>query len=100
MNAVRGNYSGKSAVITGGGSGIGFAIAKLLVDGGARVVITGRSQCTLDDARERLDAGATLLQGWTGLVYGGPLWPARLQRGLARRPSAAEPSAAVPSEAR
>jgi dihydroorotate dehydrogenase len=37
---------------------------------------------TVDDARERLAAGATLLQGWTGLVYGGPLWPARLQRGL------------------
>ena len=49
---------------------------------------------TLEDAQERLDAGATLLQGWTGLVYGGPLWPARLQRGLARRPSAAEPSEA------
>jgi dihydroorotate dehydrogenase len=39
---------------------------------------------TVEDARERLDAGATLVQGWTGLVYGGPLWPARLQRGLQR----------------
>jgi NAD(P)-dependent dehydrogenase (short-subunit alcohol dehydrogenase family) len=58
MNAVEGNYSGKSAVITGGGSGIGFAIAKLLVDGGGQVVITGRSQTTLDDARERLGENA------------------------------------------
>jgi dihydroorotate dehydrogenase len=36
------------------------------------------------DARERLDAGATLLQAYTGFVYGGPLWPTRLQRELAR----------------
>lgn len=45
-------------MITGGGSGIGFAIAKLLVDGGARVVITGRSQATLDGARKRLGESA------------------------------------------
>jgi dihydroorotate dehydrogenase len=48
---------------------------------------------TLDDARERLAAGATLLQGWTGLVYGGPLWPARLQRGLAERTSPVQAAA-------
>jgi dihydroorotate dehydrogenase len=34
------------------------------------------------DARARLDAGATLLQAYTAFVYGGPTWPARLQRGL------------------
>jgi dihydroorotate dehydrogenase len=34
-------------------------------------------------ARERLDAGATLLQAYTGFVYGGPLWPARMQRAVA-----------------
>jgi dihydroorotate dehydrogenase len=38
------------------------------------------------DARERLDAGATLLQAYTGFVYGGPLWPARMQRALAAHP--------------
>jgi dihydroorotate dehydrogenase len=37
---------------------------------------------TVDDARRRLEAGATLLQGYTGFVYGGPRWPARLQRAL------------------
>jgi dihydroorotate dehydrogenase len=36
------------------------------------------------DAWERIRAGATLVQGYTGLVYGGPLWPARMHRGLAR----------------
>ncbi|MEU5268471.1 SDR family oxidoreductase [Streptomyces hygroscopicus] len=51
-------YGGKNVVITGGGSGIGFATAKLLVDAGARVVITGRSQTTLDAAAERLGTNA------------------------------------------
>src|SRR4051794_2041326 len=35
-----------------------------------------------EDARARLDAGATLLQAYTGFVYGGPAWPGRLQRAL------------------
>jgi dihydroorotate dehydrogenase len=38
-----------------------------------------------DDARERIEAGATLIQAYTGFVYGGPLWPRRLNRQLARR---------------
>jgi NAD(P)-dependent dehydrogenase (short-subunit alcohol dehydrogenase family) len=56
-------FSGKNVVITGGGSGIGFAMAKLLVDGGAAVVITGRSQATLDAALERLGPGAVTVRG-------------------------------------
>src|SRR5215469_3210817 len=40
---------------------------------------------TADDAWERIEAGATLLQGYTGFIYGGPLWPRRIHRGLARR---------------
>jgi dihydroorotate dehydrogenase len=35
-----------------------------------------------DDARERLEAGADLVQAYTGFVYGGPLWPRRVVRGL------------------
>ncbi len=38
-----------------------------------------------EDVAERLAAGATLVQAYTAFVYGGPLWPARVQRGLARR---------------
>jgi dihydroorotate dehydrogenase len=38
-----------------------------------------------DDAQERLDAGATLLQAYTAFVYEGALWPSRVQRALARR---------------
>jgi dihydroorotate dehydrogenase len=37
-----------------------------------------------DDAWERIRAGATLVQAYTGFVYGGPLWPRRVNRGLAR----------------
>jgi dihydroorotate dehydrogenase len=35
-----------------------------------------------DDARTRLDAGATLLQAYTAFVYEGALWPAKVQRAL------------------
>jgi NAD(P)-dependent dehydrogenase (short-subunit alcohol dehydrogenase family) len=58
-----GRYDGKSVVITGGGSGIGFAAARLLVEAGARVLITGRTQTALDSARERLGANAVVLRG-------------------------------------
>jgi dihydroorotate dehydrogenase len=34
------------------------------------------------DAAERLTAGATLVQAYTGFVYGGPLWPRRVLREL------------------
>jgi dihydroorotate dehydrogenase len=40
---------------------------------------------TPEDAWERLEVGATLVQAYTGFVYGGPLWPRRIHRGLARR---------------
>ncbi|GAB3730269.1 quinone-dependent dihydroorotate dehydrogenase [Nocardiopsis nanhaiensis] len=39
---------------------------------------------TPGDAWARIRAGATLVQGYTGLIYGGPLWPRRIHRGLAR----------------
>jgi dihydroorotate dehydrogenase len=37
------------------------------------------------DAWARLEAGATLVQAYTAFVYGGPLWPRRVLRGLAAR---------------
>jgi dihydroorotate dehydrogenase len=30
-------------------------------------------------------AGATLVQGYTGMIYAGPLWASRIHRVLARR---------------
>jgi len=38
---------------------------------------------TAADAQERLDAGADLVQAYTGLIYGGPMWPRRILKGLA-----------------
>jgi len=40
---------------------------------------------TAADAAERLEAGATLLQGFTGFIYQGPFWARRIHRGLAAR---------------
>jgi dihydroorotate dehydrogenase len=40
---------------------------------------------TAADAAERLDAGATLLQGFTGFIYQGPFWARRIHRALAAR---------------
>lgn len=39
---------------------------------------------TPEDAWQRILAGASLVQAYTGFVYGGPLWPQRMNRGLAR----------------
>lgn len=38
-----------------------------------------------DDAYERLQAGATLVQAYTGFVYGGPLWPKQVTGSLQKR---------------
>src|SRR4051794_28433195 len=43
---------------------------------------------TADDAWERITAGASLVQGYTGFVYGGGLWAKHIHDGLARRPRA------------
>ena len=49
---------GKTALITGGNSGIGLATARLFVSDGAEVVITGRNQATLDAAAKELGDNA------------------------------------------
>jgi dihydroorotate dehydrogenase len=45
---------------------------------------------TARDAREHLEAGATLLQGYTGFIYRGPFWARTIHRGLAA--TATEPA--------
>ncbi|MCF0057585.1 SDR family NAD(P)-dependent oxidoreductase [Dyadobacter sp. CY356] len=47
------------ALITGGGSGIGFYIAQCMVQAGAKVVLTGRRESVLQEAIEKLGSKAT-----------------------------------------
>lgn len=54
-------YQDKKAVIIGGTSGMGLATAKMLLDGSARVLVTGRSQVGLDSARRELGNNAILV---------------------------------------
>ncbi|TJZ78403.1 quinone-dependent dihydroorotate dehydrogenase [Rhodococcus oryzae] len=44
---------------------------------------------TADQAWERILAGASLVQGYTGFIYGGPFWMRRIHKGLAQRVRAA-----------
>ena len=50
-----GKLNGKVAVITGGSTGIGLATAKTFIEEGAKVVITGRTQLTLDAAQTEIN---------------------------------------------
>lgn len=50
------NLTNATALVTGGSSGIGLAIAKILVDAGSRVAITGRNQSRLQEAARAIDA--------------------------------------------
>jgi len=54
---------GKTAVITGGTDGIGFATAKRFVEEGAYVFITGRRQRELDEAVKVIGANVAGVQG-------------------------------------
>jgi dihydroorotate dehydrogenase len=49
------------------------------------VVISVGGIETSDDAWDRITSGASLLQGYTGFIYGGGLWAKHIHDGLARR---------------
>jgi NAD(P)-dependent dehydrogenase (short-subunit alcohol dehydrogenase family) len=54
---------GKTAVITGGREGIGLATAKLFVEEGAYLFITGRRQKELDEAVKAIGTNVCEVQG-------------------------------------
>ena len=54
-------YLNKKAAIIGGTSGMGLVTAKMLLYGGARVLVTGRSQAGLDAARQELGSDAIVV---------------------------------------
>jgi len=50
------DLKGKGAIVTGGGSGIGFAVARSLVASGVDVIIASRRRSVLEDAAANLNA--------------------------------------------
>jgi NAD(P)-dependent dehydrogenase (short-subunit alcohol dehydrogenase family) len=58
--------SGKTALITGGSSGIGLATARLFQEHGARLMITGRDRARLNQARDALGQDILALQSDAG----------------------------------
>jgi dihydroorotate dehydrogenase len=58
-------------------------VARLRSRLGPDAVIIGVGGITTPaDAREYVAVGATLVQGYTGLIYKGPFWPSRITRAL------------------
>jgi gluconate 5-dehydrogenase len=53
------SLAGETALITGGGSGLGLGIAECFVDAGARVVLVGRRSETLQKAVKKIGPAAT-----------------------------------------
>ena len=54
------NLKDKVAVITGGNSGIGYATAKVFIENGAKVVITGRRKEAIEKAATELNVSGLL----------------------------------------
>jgi gluconate 5-dehydrogenase len=55
------SLSGQTALITGGGTGIGFGIASCMVSAGARVVLVGRREAEVSNACGKLGAQASFI---------------------------------------
>jgi NAD(P)-dependent dehydrogenase (short-subunit alcohol dehydrogenase family) len=60
-----GKYAGKKAVVTGGTHGMGLAVVKALIEGGAEVLLTGRNERNLEAARRELEARAHVVRSDT-----------------------------------
>lgn len=70
-NTMSRKFAGKAALVTGGNSGIGLATALAFAKEGARVVLTGRDQTTLDKAAAQLGKNVIAVQSDAGNVADG-----------------------------
>jgi len=71
---------GETALITGGGTGIGLAMARSMVSAGARVVLVGRREAELAAAVKELGAGASLVVHDVTKLEAAPALIARITR--------------------
>jgi len=63
-----------------------LARLRAATDGALTLVSVGGVE-SAQDVRDRLAAGATLVQGYTAFLYEGPFWAARINRALAKQPA-------------
>jgi NAD(P)-dependent dehydrogenase (short-subunit alcohol dehydrogenase family) len=63
LEDIMARLAGKVAVVTGGNSGIGLATAKRFHEEGAKVVISGRDQKTLDEAVKTIGGDVVAVRG-------------------------------------
>ncbi|MFS0722710.1 SDR family oxidoreductase [Paenibacillus sp. 1P07SE] len=54
-------FKGKNAVVAGGTHGMGLAMAKHLISGGAKVIVTGRKEANVEAAQQELGMNAYAL---------------------------------------
>lgn len=57
------DYKNKVAYITGGTHGIGFGIAKYLIEKGMRIAISGRKESTVKEAAQNLSSDSSRVMG-------------------------------------
>jgi NAD(P)-dependent dehydrogenase (short-subunit alcohol dehydrogenase family) len=55
-------YRGKKAVIVGGTHGMGLAVARMLIERGADILVTGRNEKNLEEARRQLEGRAHVVR--------------------------------------
>jgi NAD(P)-dependent dehydrogenase (short-subunit alcohol dehydrogenase family) len=76
-------FANKTVLVTGGNSGIGLATAVQFAHEGARVIITGRDQATLDSAKELIGGATIALRNDQGDIKAGQALAALLaERGI------------------
>ena len=72
--------TGKTAIVTGAGQGIGRGIALVLAERGASVVLNGRTPAKLAAVKKEIDAACGQCVVAAATSVRGPTWPAWWKR--------------------